>query len=194
MKKMIAVWMASACMAGVALAQQSTALDGTAEVRNPVRLKAWLEANATDAEARLVVLESSLGTNVANEAVYVLNLSAGTFAVSTNATVGGTLGVTGAATLGAGSYAGSLTAGALAVSTNATVGGTLGVTGATTLGTAYSLAQTAGSLAVTTNATVGGTLYVGGGLWSTNVILEASGNTNTIVIRGGLISSWTVTP
>ena len=160
MKKTIACLMASVCAAGIAFAQQSTALDGMAEVRNPVRLKAWLEANATDAETRIAVLESSLGTNVANEAVYVKDLTAGTMAVSTNLTVGGTLGVTGASTLKA----------------------------------AYSSALTAGSLAVSTNATVGGTLYVGGGLWSTNVILEASGNTNTIVIQGGLISSWTVTP
>jgi hypothetical protein len=65
----------------------------------------------------------------------------GTLGVTGAATVGGTLGVTGASTLAS-----------LGVTANATVGGTLGVTGASTLA----------SLGVTANATVGGTLGVTG--------------------------------
>jgi hypothetical protein len=69
-----------------------------------------------------------------------------TLSVVANATVGGTLGVTGATTLG-----------------NVSVGGTLGVTGATTLGNA-SFGGTLGVTGATTlgNASVGGTLGVTG--------------------------------
>jgi hypothetical protein len=67
----------------------------------------------------------------------------GVATLSNNATVGGTLGVTGATTLSS----------TLAVTSNATVGGTLGVTGATTLSS---------TLSVSNNATVGGTLGVTG--------------------------------
>jgi len=65
-----------------------------------------------------------------------------TAAITGNTTVGGTLGVTGASTLDS-----------AAVTNNATVGGTLGVTGNSTL---------SGSLAVTGNTTAGGTLGVTG--------------------------------
>lgn len=65
-----------------------------------------------------------------------------TAAITGNTTVGGTLGVTGASTLDS-----------AAVTNNATVGGTLGVTGNSTL---------SGTLGVTGNTTVGGTLGVTG--------------------------------
>jgi hypothetical protein len=67
------------------------------------------------------------GTNV----VEVVNASA-TWTVTGNATVGGTLGVTGATTLSS----------TLGVTSNATVGGTLGVTGAATLSDALTIAGT----------------------------------------------------
>lgn len=76
-------------------------------------------------------------TNITSSGTYTV----GTLAVTGNATIGGTLGVTGATTLSS-----------LGVTGNETVGGTLGVTGATTLS----------SLGVTGNETVGGTLGVTG--------------------------------
>lgn len=40
-------------------AQDTTLSDGYAEVRDPVRLKAWLEANASDAESRIAAVEAA---------------------------------------------------------------------------------------------------------------------------------------
>lgn len=83
--------------------------------------------------------------------------------VTNNATVGGTLGVTGATTLSTLSTSGAATLNSVGVTNNATVGGTLGVTGATTLSTlSTSGAATLDSVAVTNNATIGGTLGVTG--------------------------------
>jgi hypothetical protein len=87
-------------------------------------------------------------------------IQADVVSASGNATVGGTLGVTGASTLDS-----------LGVTNNATVGGTLGVTGASTLD----------SLGVTNNATVGGTLGVTGA--ST---LDSLGVTNNATVGGTL--------
>src|SRR5437868_5931203 len=67
-------------------------------------------------------------------------------AISANASVGGTLGVTGQTTLGSASVGGTLGVTGQATLGNANVGGTLGVTGQTNLG----------------NATVGGTLTANG--------------------------------
>lgn len=113
-------------------------------------------------------------------------ISCTTLAASSNATVGGTLavtgattltgalgggaatfsstlGVTGATTLSTVSTSGAATLASAAVTGNATVGGTLGVTGATTLTTvSTSGAATLNSASVTGNATVGGTLGVTG--------------------------------
>ena len=72
--------------------------------------------------------------------------------VTNNATVGGTLGVTGATTLSS----------TLDVTSNATVGGTLDVTGSTTLADVDAGDATVNSLGVTNGATVGGTLDVTG--------------------------------
>jgi hypothetical protein len=84
----------------------------------------------------------------------------------TNATVSGTLGVTGAATLHA------VAASSVANTGNETVGGTLGVTGATTLASA----------AVTGNETVGGTLGVTGvtTLGTVNAVTAAVSGNETV--------------
>jgi hypothetical protein len=81
--------------------------------------------------------------------------------VTNNASVGGTLGVTGVSTLGTLS-AGTSTLSALAVTNNAAVGGTLGVTGLTTLGQVTAGTSTLSALTVTNNASVSGTLGVTG--------------------------------
>jgi len=84
---------------------------------------------------------------------------------SRNATIGGTLGVTGATTLsstlgvtGATTLSSTLASGALTVTGAATVSTTLGVTGATTLSSTVAT----GALTVTGNETVSGTLGVTG--------------------------------
>ena len=77
-----------------------------------------------------------------------------TAAITGNTTVGGTLGVSGASTLDSAAVTNNATVGGtLGVTGNSTIGGTLGVTGNTTAG---------GTLGVTGNTTVGGTLGVTG--------------------------------
>ena len=92
------------------------------------------------------VVNNSLtaGSMISNGTLSAGATTLASLGVTNNATVGGTLGVTGAATLSS----------TLAVTSGATVGGTLGVTGAATLSS---------TLAVTSGATVGGTLGVTGG-------------------------------
>ena len=97
------------------------------------------------------------GTTVASSGAATLN----SLGVTTNATVGGTLNVTGASTLGT-LGAGASILSSLGVTNNATVGGTLNATGASTLGTLGAGTSTLSSLGVTNNATVGGTLAVTG--------------------------------
>ena len=104
-----------------------------------------------------------------------------------NASVGGTLNVTGASTLGSASVTGNETVGgtlgvtgattlsSASVTGNATVGGTLGVTGASTLASA----------SVTGNETVGGTLGVTGlATLNGNVVVNATGTGYPVNIVG----------
>lgn len=85
------------------------------------------------------------------------SLSTGTLATTGNATVGGTLGITGTTTAAVVNATNVTASGTLGVTGNATVGGTLGVTGATTMA-----AASCTTLAASSNATVGGTLGVTG--------------------------------
>ena len=98
-----------------------------------------------------------------------------TLDVGSDATVGGTLDVTGATTLSTLSTSGAATLNSTSVTNNATVGGTLGVTGATTLSSTLAAGATtitgdasisgdmgSATATVSGNATVGGTLGVTG--------------------------------
>lgn len=90
--KKITMILAALLVCGVAWAAQDVTLDlygGDREVRDPRLLKTWLETNAADAESRIAAVEAGLQTTTA---------TVGALAVQTNATVGGTLGVTGVAT------------------------------------------------------------------------------------------------
>ena len=90
---------------------------------------------------------------------------------SRNATIGGTLGVTGATTLSS-----TVATGALTVTGAATVSTTLGVTGATTLSSTVAT----GGLTVTGNETVSGTLDITGATTLTGGL-----NTPLVVAQGG---------
>lgn len=108
-----------------------------------------LEANSTG-----VIVTGTLSSSGAS--------TLASLGVTGNATVGGTLGVTGVATF----------------TTNATVGGTLGVTGVATLSNNATVGGTLGVTGVTTlsnNATVGGTLGVTGAVTLTTALAVGSG-------------------
>ena len=67
--------LAALLVCGAVRAEQNTGLDGTAEVRNPVRLKAWLEANAADAESRIATVETGVVATAAAAVVTATNAS-----------------------------------------------------------------------------------------------------------------------
>jgi hypothetical protein len=60
MKKLLISIFAAAGFCAIAAQNSSLSIR---EVRDPVKLKAILEANATDAESRLVAAETTIGTN-----------------------------------------------------------------------------------------------------------------------------------
>lgn len=88
----LAAMAGAAALALCAYAAQDVAIERV-EVRDPVRLGAFLEANATDAESRIAVLETSIGTNAAGQTVSVGALSS-TGTVTAAQIVGGGAGVT----------------------------------------------------------------------------------------------------
>lgn len=103
-----------------------------------------------------------------------------------NATVGGTLGVTGNTSLSTVSTSGLVSPNSLAVSGNASVGGTLGVTGNSSLSTVSSSgAATLNSLGVTGNATVGGTLGVTGNSSFTTFSSSGLGSPSSLAVTNG---------
>lgn len=136
----------------------------------------------------LIQLYDAGGTlkfGVANDGTVTMTgtMTTTSLSLTGNATVGGTLGVTGAATLSTVSTSGAATLASAGVTGNATVGGTLGVTGATTLTTvSTSGAATLNSAAVTNAATVGGTLGVTGA----TTLSSTLGVTGAVTITGNL--------
>ncbi len=107
--------------------------------------------------------------------------------MSQNATVGGTLGVTGNTSVSTLSSSGAVSPNSLAVTNNATVGGTLGVTGNSSLSTlSTSGAATLNSLGVTNNATVGGTLGVTGNAGFTTFSSSGLGSPNSLSVASTL--------
>lgn len=62
MKKTLTILAALLVCGGAFAAQDTELVDGYAEVRDPVRLKAWLEANAADAESRIAAIEGGTAT------------------------------------------------------------------------------------------------------------------------------------
>lgn len=107
----------------------------------------------------------------------LLSTGAGTgLAVTNNATIGGTLGVTSTSSLADTVSCTKASGTGLAVTSNATVGGTLGVTGTSSLADTVSCTKASGTgLAVTSNATVGGTLGVTGVATLTATPIVSSG-------------------
>ena len=116
--------------------------------------------------------------------------------VTNNATVGGTLGVTGNTSLSTVSTSGAATLNSAGITNNATVGGTLGVTGATTtagitntgnVGTgtlSTTGAATLNSAGITNNATVGGTLGVTGATTTAGITNTGNVGTGTLSTTG----------
>ena len=92
-KAELIVALACACVcAMIAYAAQDTGIE-RAEVRDPVRLKAYLEANATDAQSRLSALESS-NLNTTASAVTVGSLTTTGAVVAASYAVGASAGLT----------------------------------------------------------------------------------------------------
>jgi len=110
-----------------------------------------------------------------------------------NATIGGTLNVTGATTL-AGLNAGAATLASLGVTNNATVGGTLGVTGATTLSTlSTSGLATLNSLNVTGATTLAGLTAGATTLGATTINGTLAMGANNITGSGAINWSGNIT-
>jgi len=124
----------------------------------------------------------------------------GNVTMGANATVAGTLGVTGALSGSSASFTGNVGAatftggsftgttgtfsGNVTMGANATVAGTFGVTGATTLAGLTAGASTLASAAITGNATVGGTLGVTGNLSGSTA--NFTGNVTAAQFNGNL--------
>ena len=82
-------------------AAQDTTLDGQAEVRNPVRLKSWLEANAADAETRIAAVEAAgVGGTLAPAQIIVGSAASNATAVAVSGAI--TIATNGVTTLAAG--------------------------------------------------------------------------------------------
>ena len=179
MKKKIAGLLALAVCgaAWIVYAAQDVVLDGQAEVRDPVRLEVWLEANAADAETRIASLEggSTVGTV---EPAYII--------VGNASSQGVDVAVSGDVTI--------TTAGAVAIGANKVTEAMLKAVDTAADEDFLSYESTTGDYEWHSAAEIAGKFATVGTL-STNVIVDAS-YTNTIVLRtlasGVLVvSSWT---
>ncbi len=107
--------------------------------------------------------------------------------VTNNATIGGTLDVTGNTSLSTLSTSGTATLDNTSVTNNATVGGTLGVTGNTSLSTlSTSGTATLDNTSITNNATVGGTLGVTGNTSLSTVTTSGAATLNSADVTNNL--------
>ena len=169
--------MAVSLVAAFAWAAQDTTLDGMREVRDPVKLKAWLEANAGDAETRLAAIEATeAGGELAP--AYILVGDATTQAVA--------VAVSGDVTIS--------TAGAVAIGANKVTEAMLKAVDTASDEDFLSYESTTGDFEWHSTADIAGKMAALGKL-STNVIVDGS-TTNTIVLRtltSGMIvlHSWT---
>ena len=148
--------------------------DSTAQGNNSVAIG---KGASTSFHTNSVAIGAGATASADNQ--IVLGTSAETVVTPGNATVGGTLAVTGATTLtGALTANGGISTTTLATTGNATVGGTLAVTGTTTTnGITNTGAITTTTLTTTGNATIGGNASVGG-------TLNMNGNKITSVANG----------
>lgn len=163
MKKFLMVMAAAVGLAGPVLAQTNNY--SNADVRNPVVFGDKLNADLSATDTRLDALESS--TNVNGAGVFA-STTIGTLTVGTNATVAGTLGVSGASTLNtatitgatfvanqAASVRGASTFHTTSVTGALTAASTLDVTGIATFAATQNVFSAAAS-AAPTNAAVAG--------------------------------------
>jgi hypothetical protein len=154
-------------LAAVGYAAQDTALDGLAEVRDPVRLKSWLEANAGDAETRIAAVEAAgVGGALASGKIIVGN-SGGTGEAQT---------VSGDFTL-SNTGVGAIASGVIVdadIKTNALIA-------ATKLSAAAQASLALADSALQPNA-----------VSRTNSFVDTAGLTNTIIVLQGRVTSWTV--
>jgi len=143
--------------------------------------------NATTVNATTGNITNLSSTSIVNSG----NTKTGSLTVDSNATVGGTLAVTGVTTTNGISNTGNIATDTLSTTGNASIGGNLDMTGGN-INNVATLNSTnivnsgntkTGSLTVDNNATIGGNLSVAG-LTSTNGI----DNNNAGITKAGLIS------
>lgn len=149
-------------------AQDTVLSDGYAEVRDPVRLKLWLETNATDAETRIAVLE---GTQAGGTLLPAYVLVGNATSNATGVAVSGDVTIS--------------TAGAVAIVANTIVDADIKSDAA--------IVSTKFASAVQTSLGKADTALQPNAVTVTNTIIGIGDITNVIVVVGGQLASWTIT-
>ena len=149
-------------------AAQVTTLDGMAEVRNPVRLKSWLETNAADAQSRIAALE---GGSTVGEVLpgYIIVGSATSNGVDV------------------------AVSGDITMATNGAVAIAAGVIVDADVATNAALTSAKMATAVQTSLGKADTALQPNAVNRTNSFVDIAGLTNTIIVLQGRVTSWTVT-